>query len=352
MNLIQKYMQETPKQLEMIIEGSEQLFENIAKQNIERIMITGSGTSYHSGAQVQQLMRVKSGIEVESYYPFAVTPELFNGNRKKTLFIGISQGGSSFSTYDAMKVAKEQGCIIGTMAGEKNAYIDQIADEVLTVNIGEEKAGAKTKGFYATKLNLLLLAEYIGLNNGSLSQEEFNQNLKEIRSTLNLFAIAYKRAIGWVENNKESLAKADNIRIVGPDAEYGDTLESTLKLLETCRVPVTGYEFNEFIHGIYNAIDEKSTVFFIDNGEEPRITKMVDVLSQWTERLYVINLREDNNEHNFGYNVKVTKDMQTFIFPIVFQLMASILPELKNIDPSQPKDPKFHMELGSKKFNH
>ncbi|MFG1199863.1 hypothetical protein ODR38_05860 [Pediococcus acidilactici] len=83
MNLIQKYMQETPKQLEMIIEGSEQLFENIAKQNIERIMITGSGTSYHSGAQVQQLMRVKSGIEVESYYPFAVTPELFNGNRKK-----------------------------------------------------------------------------------------------------------------------------------------------------------------------------------------------------------------------------------------------------------------------------
>ena len=161
-------MQETPKQLEMIIEGSEQLFENIAKQNIERIMITGSGTSYHSGAQVQQLMRVKSGIEVESYYPFAVTPELFNGNRKKTLFIGISQGGSSFSTYDAMKVAKEQGCIIGTMAGEKNAYIDQIADEVLTVNIGEEKAGAKTKGFYATKLNLLLLAEYIGLNNGSL----------------------------------------------------------------------------------------------------------------------------------------------------------------------------------------
>ncbi|MEB3364073.1 hypothetical protein SDC49_11110 [Lactobacillus sp. R2/2] len=42
------------------------------------------------------------------------------------------------------------------MAGEKDAYIDQIADEVMTVNIGEEKAGAKTKGYYSTKLNLLL----------------------------------------------------------------------------------------------------------------------------------------------------------------------------------------------------
>lgn len=140
--------------------------------------------------------------------------------------------------------------------------------------------------------------------------------------------------------------------MVGPSSAYGDALEGALKLLETCRVPVTGYEFNEFIHGIYNAIDEKSTVIFMDDGKEPRLNKMLEVLGQWSDRLYVIDFSEKIDQHTIGYDVDVSNEMKTFIFPLVCQIMASILPELKNIDPSTPKDTKFHMELGSKKFNH
>ena len=153
-----------------------------------------------------------------------LTPDFFVGDNSHTLLIGISQGGSSFSTFDAMKTAKEAGCVIGTMAGEKDAYIDQIADEVLTVNIGEEKAGAKTKGYYSTKLNLLLLADYIGLANGNLSQDQFDQDLKDLNTTLDQFPHAYQRAYDWVEEHKEKLAKMDNLRVVGPGMLYGDVL--------------------------------------------------------------------------------------------------------------------------------
>ena len=62
--------------------------------------------------------------------------------------------------------------------------------------------------------------------------------------------------------------------MTGPAAIYGDVLESALKLLETMRCPVSGYEFEEFIHGIYNAINEDSMVFILDNGDEPRSEKM------------------------------------------------------------------------------
>lgn len=352
MNLIQKYIKETPEQLKKIIKDSQDLFENVAEKNIKRIIITGSGTSYHSGAQMQQIMRVRSGIEVDAYYPFFITPELLRNSDKKTLFVGISQGGSSFTTYDAMKMAKEQGCTVATMAGEKNAYIDELADDVLTVNIGEEKAGAKTKGFYATKLNLLLLAEYIGLHNGTLTEAEFNQDVQDVNQALDAFPRAYENAFKWVEENKNRLSKLDNVRVVGPSSSYGDVLESALKILETCRVPVTGYEFNEFIHGVYNAIDEKSTVFFMDDGTEPRLSKMLEVLGQWSDKLYVVDFSKVDDAHKIGYDVKVPKEMQTFIFPLVFQIMASILPELRGVDPSKPKDPKFHMELGSKRYNH
>lgn len=352
MNLIQSYLKETPTQLDKIVEESQSLFESVVKKDIKKIIITGSGTSYHSGLQMQQLMRVKSGISVNATYPFQITPEIFDENNSKTLFIGISQGGSSLSTYNAMEIAKNKGCIIATMAGEKDAYIDQLADDVLTVDIGEEKAGAKTKGYYATKLNLLLLAEYIGVENGHLSQSDFDADQESLKKTLKEYSIALNRSLEWVEQNKEELAKADNIRVVGPGQLYGDVLESALKLLETCRVPVTGYDFDEFIHGIYNAIDEKSTVLFMDDGSEPRVNKIVEVLGQWTGRLYVIDVSDTKDSHKFGYNVQVSKDFQTFIFPLVFQVMASVLPELKGVDPSQPKDPNFHQELGSKKYNY
>lgn len=352
MNLIQEYIKETPEQLTKIIQGSKDLFKNVSKMDIDRIIITGSGTSYHSGVEMQQMMRVKSGIEVDAYYPFLITPEFLRGNNKKTLFIGISQGGSSLTTFDAMEIAKEKGCIIATMAGEKDAYIDKLADEVLTVNIGEERAGAKTKGFYATKLNLLLLAEYIGIENGSVTEEQFNEDIKSIYQALEAFPVAYSNAIDWVQKNEEQLSKIDNVRVVGPSSLYGDVLESALKILETCRVPVTGYEFNEFIHGVYNAIDEKSTVLFMDDGTEPRLTKMLSVLGQWSDRLYVVDFSHQKDAHRIGYGVRISKNMETFIFPLLFQIMASILPELRNVDPSKPKDPKFHMELGSKKYNH
>ncbi len=40
---------------------------------------------------------------------------------------------------------------------------------------------------------------------------------------------------------------------------FGTVQEGALKMLETLRCPVAGYEFEEFIHGIYNAFDERST---------------------------------------------------------------------------------------------
>lgn len=349
---ITDYLKETPAKMKEIIALSSELFSTVKKEEINRIIITGSGTSYHSGAQVQQKMRELTGLSVEAYYPFQITEELLTKDTKNTLFIGISQGGSSYSTYNSMKLAKESGCIIASMAGTDNALIDEIADYVLTVQCGEEKSGAKTKGFYCTKLNLLLLALYIGEENGKLSSEETKQVIEILNKTSDVFIDIYYSAEEWVQKNSEKLKNAKEIRIVGTDELYGDTLESALKLLETMRVPVTGYEFEEFIHGIYNAINEDSTIIFLHTGEEPRVNKLISVLSDWTDNIYIIGSKvegfEDKNlvienGDNYLYH--------SFVYPIAVQLICAIVPALKGINPSTPKDPKFHMKLESKKLS-
>lgn len=350
MMTIESYMLETPEKMEAIIEQSETLFKDVKQAEIERIIITGSGTSYHSGLQMSQQMQGLLKMDVRSMYPFEITENTFLTDNEHTLVVGISQGGSSYSTYNAMKLAKEQGCLTVSMAGMENAFIDEVADYVLTVACGEELAGAKTKGFYCTKLNLLLLALYIGREKGRVSDSDFNQKITDVREATKHFRTVFDISEKWIEANKDTLKDIKDIRITGPASLYGDILESALKLLETMRCPVTGYEFEEFIHGIYNAINEQSTVFILDSGDEPRSEKMQEVLSEWSKTIYLFTNYDTENADLVLPTVK-NEEMLTFNFIIPLQLMCAKIPTLRGVDPSTPKDPQFHMKLGSKKFN-
>ena len=348
---IQEYMQETPVKMKEIIQAADQLFAEVRTREIDRIVVTGSGTSFHSGLQTQKLMQHFAGVRVDAYYPFAINADTFLGNSSKTLVVGISQGGSSYSTYNAMKIAKEAGCLTASMAGQDDALIDEVADFILTVQCGEELAGAKTKGFYCTKLNLTLLALQLARETGKLSNEDYNKEISELEKTADQFLKTYDTALQWIETNKENLAQAKDIRVIGTSEIYGDTLESALKLLETMRIPVTGYEFEEFIHGIYNAVNEDSTIIIFDTGVEKRVEKLVEVLSGWTEHIYVIGSNVEESPQNMKAEFINHPYYKTYEYIIPVQLICAEIPPLRGVDPSIPKDPQFHMKLESKKFN-
>lgn len=351
MATIEEYMQETPSKMLEIIEKAPTLFAEVKKAKIKKIIITGSGTSYHSGLQMSRYLQHLLKMEVVAMYPFSMSQDTFLDDNEETLVVGISQGGSSFSTYNAMKLAKECGCMTASMAGEENAFIDEVADYILTVYCGEELAGAKTKGFYCTKLNLLLLALAIGEESGQLTAEVVEKEIVAAKDAAAHFQEVYDASTVWIEANKEKLAKAKEIRVTGPANLYGDILESALKMLETMRCPVTGYEFEEFIHGIYNAINEESTVFILDDGQENRSTKMKEVLSEWSDSILLITNYE-TKEADLVLPTTNNEDYLTFNFIIPLQLICAKIPELRGVNPSTPKDPQFHMKLGSKKFNH
>src|SRR5699024_3689076 len=118
-------------------------------------------------------------IDVEVLYPFMVTDELLMNNKKNTLLVGISQGGSSYSTYNAMKLGVKNGVKVASMEGVDNALIDEVADFVLTVYCGPEEAGAKTKGFNTTKLNIMLFGLYVALERNQITENDLENKLNQ-----------------------------------------------------------------------------------------------------------------------------------------------------------------------------
>ncbi|GAA1488027.1 SIS domain-containing protein [Brachybacterium sacelli] len=345
-NRIEEYIRETPARLQDIRRGAESLFAPVKGEHFDRIIVAGSGTSYHSAAQMENAMRRASGLDVHAVYPFAVTREML-GDGSRTLFVGVSQGGGSLSTLKALKIAQNAGCTLATMCGTQNAVIDTLADHVLTVAVGEEEAGAKTKGYYGTKLNLLLLAQAIGRARGALDEAALADAAKRLQETIDRFDGVTEAAEAWVRKNSARLATTKDLRFVGPASLYGDTLEVALKTLETLRVPVSAYEFNEFIHGIYNAITEDSFVILLDDGTEPRMQTMAAVLREWTEDVVVIGTGEA--AHTDLHLGDIPRDeFETFLFPIAGQMISALVPWAKGYDPTAPKDPTFHDRLASK----
>ncbi len=94
------------------------------------------------------------GLPVDVYWPFLLDDSALTLS-DKALVIGISGGGSLYPRR--MERARAAGHLTASMAGEAPAVIDRAADLVLTVPCGEERAGAKTKGYHCTILNLMLL---------------------------------------------------------------------------------------------------------------------------------------------------------------------------------------------------
>lgn len=137
------------------------------------------------------------------------------------------------------------------------------------------------------------------------------------------------------------MKKCQDIRVIGSSRTYGDALESALKLLETLRIHVTGYDYEEFIHGIYNSINKNTYLIFLDTAHCSNFEELFHLLHRWTSHIYYFNsidllgIQEDAICNNFA-------------FPVIAEYVSAKLPELNGYDASIPKDKKFHSKMKSK----
>ena len=340
------YIKETPKFLNYIIDQSESTFESTSKLEFDELYITGSGTSLNAALDVKYYMQDLLKKKVIVLNTFDIQ-DIEYGNTKK-LLIGISQSGSSYSTLGTLKFANDFGIPTVSMTGEVDSIIDKEAIYNYQIKCGEEKAGAKTKGYFCTKLNLILFALYYAKNHEIISDNFYEKEIIKLRKDFDEMDINITNSLNWVNQNKDGFKEIKEIKVVGAYSQYGDVKEAALKLLEAMRIPVSGYEMEQFIHGIYNSTNSETCIFILDDGTEERIDSLKKVLQQWTDKIYIIS-----NKENADFNIKNTASASSkyFSYIIPIWVICAKIPELKGINPEIPLDPKFHIKMNSKKLN-
>src|SRR5699024_4284472 len=114
------------------------------------------------------------------------------------------------------------------------------------------------------------------------------------------------------------------------------------------------YEMEEYMHGIYNCINEKSYLIFLSAATEDtnreRMFLLKDFLSEVTKNCYVIGNIGDNQNSEKDLHAVFTDDplFSLFEYIIPLQLLGAVVANEKNINPDTSKFSDFHQRVKSK----
>ncbi len=328
-----------------ILEGGDNLdldldsIEDFLKNDMNHIIISACGTSWHSGLIgkyfIEQIAKVRVEVDYASEYRYR-KPII----DKNTLIIAISQSGETADTLASIRIGKEECAKILSICNVFNSSIPRYSDAVLYTYAGPEIGVASTKAF-TTQLSLLaLFAVYLKkVKSGVLDSELLKELLmisekvnKTLKNSQKIFDLANK-----YQNYEDFL-------FLGRGLNFPIALEGALKLKEISYIHAEGYPAGEMKHGPIALIDEKMPTFIIatdGNHYEKVLSNLQEIRARKGK---VIAIATEGNEQikefcdDVVYIPKTLSYLEPFLTVIPLQLFAYFVADLKGTDVDQPRN--------------
>ena len=347
-----EYIYDTPEILKRILAERNQILnralELLKGKNIADIYLTGSGSSYHSAVAARKFMQKVLGIRVHAVYPVPFLEEL-DYLEKDAIIVSISQQGTSVASIQILEEAVKRGFATIAVTGEYETEITKYSDATIYVECGYEDAGATTKGYTATVLTFLLFAVELGRQSGTLEPDAAAAYYNSLSAVFTHMPKVISAAERWYGLIQDELSTCRNLVILSYGTQKATMLEGVLKFSETCRFPVRGYEAEEFMHGMYNAVDTSMSFLYLaePGAYKKRIMKLYRYYEQQGCRQYGIGL-EENHYRNLTLDFTEETEFLMLEYILVIQILFVRLSRTRGIDLNLPKDPDFHKIMNSK----
>jgi glucosamine--fructose-6-phosphate aminotransferase (isomerizing) len=229
-------------------------------RNVDRIILTGCGTSWHAALVGEYLIEELARLPVEVEY----ASELRYRNPpidSDTLVFGITQSGETADTLAALREMKRKGHHTLAICNVVGSSIAQTADGGIYLHAGPEIGVASTKAFTSQICVLSMLALYFG----RLRHLSFEAGQRIIDQLENLPQLV-EQALGCdaqVRRVAEKYREASNFLYLGRNYNFPTALEGALKLKEISYIHAEGYPAAEMKHGPIALVDPHTPSVFI-----------------------------------------------------------------------------------------
>ena len=307
-----------------------ELFQN---QDIRKVYFLGSGTSYHAALSFKNWFEKYLKVEAEVVIPTVFTNYTqINNNAiyqpRQILVVGISQSGTSVSTVEAMRKAKNADYFTVALTEALSSLITREVDVVVPLTCGKEEIPIETRGYIITLLTGYLWAIEIASALGQLEKAQSEQKLQEAETMLEYFDALIEEVQQWIDRNQPELLDMKKGHIAAYGTNYPTALEGVLKMYETFHKPLSAYELEELIHGPQMAFDDQTYLYFIASNEveRTRIPLFLDWIreNEVTEHVFVFYAdQQATNPKDLHFRSPIAPDLSPLAFVVPFQLMAA-----------------------------
>ncbi len=310
-------------------------------RQVDRIILTGCGTSYHAGLIGEYLFETLARIPVEVEYAseFRYRNPPMDRN---TIVIGITQSGETADTLAALRECKRKGVPTLALCNVVGSTIAREADGGVYLHAGPEVGVASTKAFTAQVTVLNLLALYLGRMR-HLSSLAGARIISEMRALPDLI----RQTLRCHDNVKEIAARYHHVRnclYLGRQYLFPVALEGALKLKEISYIHAEGYPAAEMKHGPIALVDEDTPSVFL----VPRCALYDKVMSNLEEikarRGPVIAVACEGDEHiaakadHIIHIPEAPDHLQPLVTVVPLQLLAYHIALLRGCDIDKPRN--------------
>jgi glucosamine--fructose-6-phosphate aminotransferase (isomerizing) len=311
-------------------------------KQVERIIITACGTSWHSGLigeyMLEEMARIPVEVEYASEFRYR-NPVVGT----KTLVIGISQSGETADTLAAIREAKRRGARTVGIVNVVGSTIAREVDGGLYLHAGPEVGVASTKAFTSQVAALALISLRIArLRNLSILQGR--QIIQALSRLPDQMADILGRSPEIERLAEGFLSTTHNALYLGRGVNFPVALEGALKLKEISYIHAEGYPAAEMKHGPIALIDENMPVVFIapkDAVHSKIVSNIEEVKARGGKVIALVNAGDAEIERlaDATFTIPDTLDLLTpMLTSIPLQLLSYYVAVRRGCNVDQPRN--------------
>lgn len=303
--------------------------------NIRKIVLVASGSSYHCARFAVDLLEKISKIESRAIYSSEFLLKNVIPHDENTLYIFITQSGETSDTVkSAERVKNTTSLKTLCITNKENSTIWNLCDYKVACFAGIEHGIAATKSFTSQMLCLILISLKLVENiHGTDATKDYKTSLIHLPIIVEK-ALAIRKEI---KNLAKVLSKENNIIITADGISYSLAKEAALKTKETSYKNISAAILGEFMHGHVAVLNMKSTLIYITVSKisERSISNLNKIKADYNPKLIIIGPSNDRITPNYHVNIECENEIQQMFANVLIcqQLALEIALLLKrNVD--------------------
>jgi glucosamine--fructose-6-phosphate aminotransferase (isomerizing) len=310
-------------------------------RSVERIILTGCGTSWHASLvgeyQIEALARLPVEVEYASELRYR-NPPLDNN----TLTFAVTQSGETADTLAALREMKRKGCPTLGICNVVGSTIAQETNGGFYLRAGPEIGVASTKAFTSQCTVLAMLALYFGRLR-HLSFSAGVRIIEQLQALPDMVRLALECS-DRVREIAQKYADCNNFLYLGRQINFPTALEGALKLKEISYIHAEGYPAAEMKHGPIALVDSRTpSVFLMPRGPvyDKVLANVQEIKARGGPVIAVVG-QGDTEVARLADDIVEIPAVEEFLQPIVavipLQLLAYHIAVARGCDVDKPRN--------------